>query len=413
MSFGSIYVEGEVSNLRIQSNGHAYFSLKDENSQVFCAFFRSGKIDWSDGILLQVKAKMSFYPARGSAQLIVSSVKKAGEGALQKKFENLKKLLREEGLFDSDKKSSLPPYPQKVGIISSANGAALKDIYQVLERRSPWIQTFLYPVLVQGEGAWREIIQAIERFNSPEQETFPKVDVLLLARGGGSLEDLWNFNNEDLARSISVSEIPIISGIGHETDFTLVDFVSDVRAPTPSAAAEMLSPSKEEIKKELSSLLSQADAVVEKKWFFERKRLEVCLQCLRIFSPFEILKRRKERLSEIQFRILQNMGHFLDREKSRIQGYKNSLDLLHPRHQIPLHQKKLEYLKSLLSAFEPFKVLERGFALIFDKKGKLVSASNQVEKNSVFTVQFSDGAFEFVAKKKKKSLPLFERKKKN
>ena len=239
---GEVWIEGEVSNLRRQPSGHWYFSLKDEGAQISCAMFgakkRSGAEMIENGAKVRVFAEASVYEARGQLQVIVLKVKSLGAGDLQAKLEALKVKLQSEGLFDSSRKQPIPRYPKTIGLITSGSGAALQDMLNVLKRRAPWVQPVLMPVSVQGKGAENGIASAIRRMGDPEGQSLPVCDVLIVGRGGGSLEDLWNFNEEVVARAIAACPIPVISAVGHEIDFTISDFVADLRAPTPSAAIE-------------------------------------------------------------------------------------------------------------------------------------------------------------------------------
>ncbi|RYG97640.1 MAG: exodeoxyribonuclease VII large subunit, partial [Alphaproteobacteria bacterium] len=243
VQIGETWVEGEVSNLRKQGSGHWYFSLKDEGAQISCAMFgartKQGSAALVDGAKVRVFAEASVYEARGQLQIIVKKAELAGAGDLQARFEALKRKLHAEGLFDSDRKKAIPGYPRTIGLITSGTGAALQDMLNVLTRRAPWVQPVLFPVRVQGRGAELEIAEAIRKMGEPERFGYPRCDVIIVGRGGGSIEDLWNFNEEVVARAIAACPIPIISAVGHEIDFTIADFVADLRAPTPSAAAEL------------------------------------------------------------------------------------------------------------------------------------------------------------------------------
>ncbi|MFT6499784.1 MAG: exodeoxyribonuclease VII large subunit, partial [Akkermansiaceae bacterium] len=243
---GDIWVEGEISNVRKQGSGHWYFSLKDESAQISCAMFgarsRQGNEVIADGAQVQIFGETSFYEARGSTQLIVKKAQAVGVGDLQARFEALKRKLDQEGLFSQERKRPLPGFPRVLGIVTSPTGAALQDMKNVLSRRAPWLTVVLFPAAVQGKGAERGIAQAIRRAGKAAEEGLPQPEVLIVARGGGSLEDLWNFNEEVVARAIAASTVPVISAVGHEIDFTISDFVADLRAPTPSAAAELVVP---------------------------------------------------------------------------------------------------------------------------------------------------------------------------
>ncbi|MFT6595803.1 MAG: exodeoxyribonuclease VII large subunit, partial [Akkermansiaceae bacterium] len=263
---GDIWVEGEISNVRKQGSGHWYFSLKDESAQISCAMFgarsRQGNEVIADGAQVQIFGETSFYEARGSTQLIVKKAQAVGVGDLQARFEALKRKLDQEGLFSQERKRPLPGFPRVLGIVTSPTGAALQDMKNVLSRRAPWLTVVLFPAAVQGKGAERGIAQAIRRAGKAAEEGLPQPEVLIVARGGGSLEDLWNFNEEVVARAIAASTVPVISAVGHEIDFTISDFVADLRAPTPSAAAELVVPDRKDLLDRLESLGARLSRVV-------------------------------------------------------------------------------------------------------------------------------------------------------
>ena len=249
---GVVWVEGEISNYRKQSSGHQYFTLKDAQCQLACVLFaRQGQwrkaVALSDGMHVQVRGTVTVYEARGQYQLNVQLVQPAGAGLLQAKFEALKRKLDAEGLFDPARKKPIPSFPTRVSIVTSPTGAALRDMLNILERRAPWLHLMISPVRVQGDGAAREMAAAIAQLNETAANGLPRPDIIVLARGGGSAEDLWQFNEELLARAVAASDIPVISAIGHEIDFTIADFVADLRAPTPSAAAELIVPALDEL----------------------------------------------------------------------------------------------------------------------------------------------------------------------
>src|ERR1700739_1021369 len=252
-NFTDIFVQGEISNCHEAQSGHIYFTLKDDRAQIRCVFFkqqqRGVKFRPEDGMQVTVRGSLSVYEQRGEYQIYVEKIDLVGQGALQLAFEQLKKRLEAEGLFDAARKKPLPLLPNRIGVISSPKGAAVRDVVHILTRRFPNVHLMLYPVRVQGEGAAEEIVKALKFFNKGKL-----VDVVILARGGGSLEDLWSFNEEIVARAIFASEIPVISGVGHETDFTIADFVADVRASTPSAAAELVVQTRREFDKHIAEL---------------------------------------------------------------------------------------------------------------------------------------------------------------
>src|SRR5207302_918513 len=292
-AFPDIWVEGEVSNLRIPTSGHAYFTLKDASSQIRAVLFRSVgrslRFAFQDGLQLVCRGRVTIYEPKGDYQVIVEYAEPKGVGALQLAFEQLKARLAAEGLFDPARKRPLPVLPRAIGVVTSPAGAVIRDILLVLRRRFRNMNVLVYPVRVQGEGAAREIAQGIERFNRrPLAAGLPPVDVIILARGGGSLEDLWAFNEEAVARAIAASKIPVISGVGHETDFTIADFVADLRAPTPSAAAELVVHRKQDFVAELEDRARRMSQVMRLKLSEARQRLTE----LRMHRVFETVRGR-------------------------------------------------------------------------------------------------------------------------
>lgn len=249
---GSVWVEGEISNHRLQSSGHQYFTLKDAGSQVSCVMFRGaarGGLRLTDGVQVQVYGEISVYEPRGQYQLVVRQVQMKGQGSLQARFEALKRKLYDEGLFDEEHKQPVPKFPKVVALVTSPTGAAIQDMLNILTRRAPWLRVLVYPVRVQGVGVESETITALRVLNDAEHHGLPVPDTIVIGRGGGSIEDLWAYNEESLARAIFDSRIPVISAVGHEIDFTIADFVADLRAPTPSAAAELIAPDFSELRR--------------------------------------------------------------------------------------------------------------------------------------------------------------------
>ncbi len=304
--FAEVSVEGEISNLRQPASGHIYFSLKDETSSIRCVLFRSNgsrlKFVPEDGMKVVVRGKLGVYDRDGQYQIYVQTLEPKGKGALQVAFEQLKERLAKEGLFDEAHKKELPFLPQTIGIVTSATGAVIRDILHVLDRRFPCYHVIINPVRVQGEEAKEEIVSAIEEFN-----VLKNVDVIILARGGGSLEDLWCFNEENVARAIYKSDIPIISAIGHETDYTIADFVADRRAPTPSAAAEIVLPQESELREKVDGMI---------------------LSLWRSLS--DIVPQHLQRIDELMQSMIRGLSQRLLREDVRIKGLVDSLKALNP-----------------------------------------------------------------------------------
>ena len=277
---GTVWVEGEISNYRRQASGHQYFTLKDATCQLACVqFARSGSlrkaVPLADGMQVQVRGALTVYEARGQYQMNVQLVQAAGAGLLQAKFEALKRKLDAEGLFDADRKRELPKFPTTIGIITSPTGAALRDMLNILSRRAPWLRVIVSPVRVQGDGAAAEVVAAIRELNRFGDSGFVAIDLIVIARGGGSAEDLWAFNDEALARAIAASELPVVSAIGHEIDFTIADFVADLRAPTPSAAAELIAPDGTELRQRIGTMESRLKRSLLIEIARGRARLEV------------------------------------------------------------------------------------------------------------------------------------------
>lgn len=326
-SFHDVWVEGEVSNLSIPQSGHAYFTLKDEQSQVRAVLFRSAqrflKFTLQHGMQLICRGRVSVYEPRGEYQLVVEYIEPKGIGALQLAFEQLKVKLEQEGLFDLAHKKKLPLLPTRIGIITSPSGAAIRDILRVIERRHPRMHLLIYPVPVQGAEAAPSIVEAIRYFNREQN-----VDVMIVGRGGGSLEDLWAFNEESVARVIYSSKIPVISAVGHETDYTISDFVSDLRAPTPSAAAEMVIQSEESFCEFIKSLDTALSRNI-------RRKLEIARGSLReytrvIVDPRRMLQKYGQRVDELGGRLVTGLRHHVRRDRALLTALTGALDHLNP-----------------------------------------------------------------------------------
>ena len=302
---GEVWVEGEISNYRKQSSGHHYFTLKDDRSQVACVMFARSygaqtRIVLSDGMQVQAYGLVSVYEARGQYQLIVQLIQPRGQGLLQAKFEALKRKLQAEGLFDAARKRALPKFPQRIALVTSSTGAAVQDMLNILKRRSPWLSILICPVRVQGEGAAVEISKMIDFVSSRAGDL--KIDLMVVGRGGGSLEDLWEFNEESVARSIYSSRIPVVSAVGHEIDFTIADFVADLRAPTPSAAAELVVPDIFALQGELVSRRSALDRLI---WqALEIRRMQVRRLSERPYfrEPRRLIVERQQRVDQLEMR---------------------------------------------------------------------------------------------------------------
>lgn len=395
--FPPVWVEGEISNLRKPgSAGHLYFSLKDATAQVRCAMFRSRSallnFEPKDGMHILAHAKVSLYEERGDYQIIIDFMEETGDGKLRQAFDALKKRLAQEGLFDSSHKRPLPELPRQIGVITSATGAAIRDILSVLKRRFPAIPVIIYPTAVQGNEAALQIVTALETAN-----VRCECDVLILARGGGSLEDLWPFNEEIVARAIYHSHIPVVCGIGHEIDFTIADFVADQRAPTPSAAAELVSPDQYQWQEHLTSIHSRLIYLINAKL----KQAGVYLENLtkRLQHPGERLLQHAQRIDDLEARLCLAQMHFLRHKQAKIQHFLARLQQHTPQHllsdyqtlnsnlehrlfaamrfYLSAQQQQLIHLMHELDAVSPLNTLQRGYAIV-RKQASVITDAREI-----------------------------------
>ena len=366
---GNLSVKGEISNLKFHSSGHIYFSLKDESSKINCVMFKSKAmyldVDLEEGMQIVVKGKASIYPATGSMQIYCEEINKEGIGDLFIKFEKLKKKLESKGYFEFYNKKELPKYPRRIGVVTSPTGAAIRDIINVIKRRNSMVDIVLYPAKVQGIGAYKEIIEGIQYFNEKNN-----VDLLIVGRGGGSIEELWNFNEEALAEAVYNSNLPIISAVGHEVDFTICDFVSDVRAATPSQGAEIAVPLENDIKQEIERISLYLDDTIYNKIKNCKNEIISMERILKIHSP----------LSKIENCYLE-----VDKLKDRLDfALKTKLNT---------EKQRLESLNSLLIAHNPVNVLSRGYAIIEDDD-TLIKSKEQLKEEKKLKITFKDGKIE-------------------
>lgn len=371
-SFPLFWVSGEISNFTRAASGHWYFSLKDQSAQVSCVMFRgrNSYLDWTpkEGDKVEARALVTLYEARGSFQLTVEFLQRAGAGALFEAFEKLKAQLQTQGLFDPAFKKAVPPYPKQIGIVTSPDAAALHDVLTTLRRRMPNIPVVIYPTPVQGKGAGNQIASAINLADKRNE-----CDVLIICRGGGSMEDLWQFNEEVVARSIANCKIPTISGVGHETDFTICDFVADVRAPTPTAAAELASPTRESLLHKLKQLGEQ---LIRNSLYLVQER-EQLLDYLarRLISPSQQLAQQKQQLMQMHYRFSLGINQQLQRQ-----------------------EKNLTKLTQNLHHLNPQAVLSRGYAFVQNKQGQIVSDSHQLKAGDNINLTFHLGSAEAIIK---------------
>lgn len=364
----NVFLVGEISNFTNHyKTGHFYFSLKDEEAQIKAVMFRQNalkvKFRPENGLRVIVRGRVSLYEAAGSYQVFVDDMQPDGVGALNLAFEQLKERLEREGLFDAAHKKPLPRFPERIGVITSETGAAVQDILNILGRRFPYAQVVLAPVLVQGEGAPAQLIDALQSFNA-----FKNVDVIILGRGGGSAEDLWAFNDERLAYAVYRSQIPVISAVGHETDFTICDFVADLRAPTPSAAAELAVPDQMQLRAEIHTLLSRMQRTVTNNLREQRLRLE----------------------QSTQKSVLKNPNLYFDTKRMQLISVSTQFDALE---KAILHRARIRLQENAakLQALSPLSVLARGYSVTTLADGTVVHSTNQLSENTEITVQLADG----------------------
>jgi len=414
-------VEGEISNCRPAQSGHLYFTLKDEKAQVRCVWFkqqmRGLKFRAEDGLKVSVRGSVGVYEARGEYQIYVESMEPVGRGALQLAFEQLKKRLEAEGLFDARRKKPLPVLPSRIGLITSPTGAAVRDVLRILRRRFPNVHLTLFPVRVQGDGSANEIVKAIKYFNQQEL-----VEVLIVGRGGGSMEDLWAFNEEIVARAIFESKVPVISCVGHETDFTIADFVADVRASTPSAAAEIVVQTRREFDKHIARMLETLGEQIRYRILVRSRRVHELAGRRGFRRPLDLLRQQRQRADELTARVALGLKARLEQSRKRftaahlrIASFDFRVELATRRLRLESRsaelgvraerwlQKKRERLDRLglqLQERGPLKVLERGYAIATDAAGNVLRDSNQVEIGDSISIQLHRGRLSSEVKNK-------------
>jgi exodeoxyribonuclease VII large subunit len=413
---GEVWVEGEISNFRKQSSGHHYFTLKDDRSQVACVMFARSygaqtRIALSDGMQVQAYGLVSVYEARGQYQLIVQLIQPKGQGLLQAKFEALKRKLQAEGLFDTARKKPLPKFPRRVALVTSPTGAAVQDMLNILKRRSPWLSILICPVRVQGEGAAAEISEMIDFVSSYAAEL--KVDLMIVGRGGGSLEDLWEFNEESVARSIYRSRLAVVTAVGHEIDFTIADFVADLRAPTPSAAAELVVPDIFALQAELVSRRSALDRLV-------RQGLEIRQMQVRRLSgapyfrePRRLIVERQQRVDQLEMRLSEILKNDFQQRRSGIERIRAFLSAFRPERwlqgkraevaklearlgwiavsRLSFHKNRVAEMANVLRLLGPRQTLERGYSITLDANGSVVRSIQSLKVGDAIHTKLANG----------------------
>lgn len=365
-SFEQVSVIGEISNFKSHISGHWYFSLKDADAVINCTMWKGFNqyvfFTPQDGMKIIVSGRLTVYPPRGSYQLDIRSMKPAGLGELQEAFEKLKKKLEAEGLFDEGYKKAIPSFPQKIGIVTAIDGAAFKDLISVAKRRFPLVEIVIAPARVQGSGAAESIVNGLKQLNE-----YSRIDVIIIARGGGSIEDLWAFNEEIVARAIFKSKIAVISGVGHEVDFTIADFVADLRAPTPSVAMELATPDITEIENFISNFISESSSAIEKLINERKEDVRAFYGSYGFRVPIDILNRKSQQVDITVGRVLQNV---------------DKLSMIY-RNRISLHSKTLE-------AYDIQRVLKRGFVLV-KQNSKFVTRASNFKTDKKAQLNFYDG----------------------
>jgi exodeoxyribonuclease VII large subunit len=399
---GRLWVEGEISNIAKPASGHIYFSLKDDSAQIRAAFFRQRQrgptIGLKNGDQVLAFGRVSLYEPRGDYQLIVEQIEPAGEGALKRQFEVLKKMLAAEGLFDEDRKQPLPDLPARIGVITSPSGAAIRDILSVLGRRFPSIPVVVYPAAVQGDAAPGELIAALQSAIDRNE-----CDVLIMGRGGGSLEDLWAFNDEKLARAMATCPIPLVSAVGHEVDFTIADFVADVRAPTPSGAAELIVPDREDWLRSINSLAARIARLGQRTVEDRAQTLDWLARRLLQTSPEQTLLRQHDRLSNMQRRLLSAMRQGVAAQRPALTNLWQRLQrggpeaIATPRHRLQLAMRGLH-------AVSPLATLDRGYAIVEDVDSrKVLMRAADAEVGADIRARLASGELIATVKSKKET----------
>jgi exodeoxyribonuclease VII large subunit len=376
-TFPEVWVEGEISNFTKHTSGHMYFSLKDSNAVLNCVLFRSVnqtlKFEIEDGMHVICFGRVSVYDKRGQHQLYIDKLEPKGIGALQIAFEQLKNRLQKEGLFDESRKKPIPYLPTRIGVVTSPTGAAIRDILNVVKRRFQNIEVILNPVRVQGDSAKEEIARAIREFNEFNKKMVKekRIDVLIVGRGGGSLEDLWPFNEEIVARAISASSIPIISAVGHEVDWTISDFVADKRAPTPSVAAELVIPRKEDLVVRMEELTNRLDNLIIDKITFLETELKTLKESYILKQPINVIEQYQQRVDDLISNIELRAAHILDLKKASFSTVYGKLDML-----------------------SPFKVLSRGYSITTHlTSGKILKDVKSLKRGDRVSTRLNKGSF--------------------
>lgn len=419
--YSDAWVEGEISNFRAPDSGHLYFTLKDGNAQISVVMFRSSarllRFRPADGLQVIVRGRVTVYEDRGQLQISAEHIEPKGVGSLQLAFEQLKTKLEAEGLFASERKKPIPPLPARIGIVTSTQAAALRDILNVLQRRHHSVNVLIYPAQVQGDAASHEVAAGVRYFNQHDN-----VDVIIVARGGGSAEDLVAFNDEALARTIAASEIPLISAVGHETDFTIADFVADLRAPTPSAAAELVIRSRQEVEDHAAALHQRLSRAMRYRLLMGRQALTELAQHGAFARMMELIHQRQQKLDDLTHRLELAQRQLLEKSRrhwevisSAVRHYDLRLVLSGMRRELEnstsalagvmrnvllQHKVRSERLQMILNSLSPLAILDRGYALVFDSNGQLLKDARTVNPGDEIKARLAHGEIQAAVTKK-------------
>lgn len=414
---GTVWVEGEISNHRLQTSGHQYFTLKDEGSQISCVLFRGAASRVSarlgDGVQVQVLGEISVYEPRGQYQMIVRQVQAKGQGGLQARFEALKRKLHAEGLFDEERKLEIPRFPEVVALVTSPTGAAIRDMLNILTRRAPWLRILVFPVRVQGSGAENEIVRALQVLDRAAEFGLPVPDTIVVGRGGGSLEDLWCFNEEVLARAIAATRTPVISAVGHEIDFTIADFVADMRAPTPSAAAELLAPDAAELRRSLDGAARTLQTRTLTLLDHHQRVLDLTAKGALMREPQRLLLEAEQSIDDSESRLRDTLREHLRGLHDDLMVKQQTLAARHPRVQLAesghrvettaqmLRQamlRRLEHVcervqsrEDVMKHLGPDSVLSRGFSYTTTSDGRVLTDAADVDAGDVLITRLAKG----------------------
>jgi exodeoxyribonuclease VII large subunit len=415
--YADAWVEGEISNFRAPDSGHLYFTLKDGNAQIRVVMFSSKarllRFRPADGMQVVARGRVTIYEDRGELQIAAEYLEPKGAGSLQVAFEQLKAKLEAEGLFSASRKKPIPTLPSRIGIVTSPQAAALRDILNILQRRHHSVNAVIYPAQVQGEFAAAEVAAGVRYFNEVRTDSTHSVEVMIVARGGGSAEDLAAFNNEALARAVAASQIPVISAVGHETDFTIIDFVADLRAPTPSAAAELVIRSRIEIENQSEAVRDRLVRAIERRLLEARHALTQRAQHGAFARMMDFIRQRQQKLDDLTFRLERAQRQTLESARRKLEtisasvrhydlrrvlaGVRAELDAgtaslsAAMRNLLLLHKIRVERMDRALRALSPLAILDRGYALVFDAKGQLIKDPAQVNPQDEISARVARG----------------------